>query len=111
MYPPALAERLRDVGHDVLAVLDIQVGLGSRADQEVLAWAERNDRCVVTENIADFTRLAALPVPHAGVVLVSPQHFPRTGSGLNRTFNALGAVLSAKGLPPRGGLIWLSAAE
>jgi hypothetical protein len=108
MYPPSLAKRLRDAGHDVLAVLDVQVGLASRSDDDVLAWAARNDRCVVTENVSDFARLAALAVPHAGIVLVSPQRFPRTASGLNRIGDALQAVLSTKGLPPRGGVIWLS---
>jgi hypothetical protein len=108
MYPPALAQRLRDAGHDVLAVLDVQVGLGSRSDDDVLAWAARNDRCVVTENVSDFARLAALGVAHAGIVLVSPQRFPRTASGLHRIGAALEAVLNAKGLPPPGGVIWLS---
>jgi hypothetical protein len=37
MYPPALAQRLRDKGHDVLAVLDVEVGLASRSDDDVLA--------------------------------------------------------------------------
>jgi hypothetical protein len=92
----------------VLAVLDVQVGLGARSDDDVLAWAARNDRCVVTENISDFARLAALTVPHAGIVLVSPQRFPRTANGLYRIGNALEALLNAKSLPPRGGVIWLS---
>ncbi|MEU1836616.1 DUF5615 family PIN-like protein [Micromonospora chersina] len=39
MYPPALASRLRDRGHDVLAALDLEVGLSSRSDEDVLAWA------------------------------------------------------------------------
>jgi Domain of unknown function (DUF5615) len=60
MYPPALAQRLRDHGHDVLAALDIQVGLASRSDEDVLAWASGHDRCVVIENVRDFARLTAL---------------------------------------------------
>jgi hypothetical protein len=108
MYPPSLAQRLRDASHDVLAVLDVQVGLGSRSDDDVLAWAARNDRCIVTENVSDFARLAALGVPHAGIVLVSPQRFPRTAAGLHRIGEALDAVLNAKRLPPRGSVIWLS---
>jgi predicted nuclease of predicted toxin-antitoxin system len=108
MYPPALAQRLRDNGHDVVAVLDVQVGLASRSDEDVLAWAARNDRCVVTENVSDFARLAALGVQHCGIVFVSAQRFPRTANGLVRLGDALNAVLTAKGLPPRGGAIWLS---
>jgi Domain of unknown function (DUF5615) len=107
MYPPSLAQRLRDAGHDILAVLDIHVGLASHSDDDVLAWAARNDRCVVTENISDFARLAALAVPHAGMIFVSSQRFPRTANGLNRIGDALEAILNAKDLPPRGTAIWL----
>jgi hypothetical protein len=108
MYPASLAQQLRANGHDVLAVLDIEVGLGARSDDEVLAWAARYDRCVVTENIGDFARLAALGTTHAGIVLVSPQRFPRTRAGLRRIAAALETVLGEKELPPRGGVIWLS---
>jgi predicted nuclease of predicted toxin-antitoxin system len=104
MYPPALAQRLRDSGHDVLAVLDVEVGLASISDDDVLAWAARNNRCVVTENVSDFARLAALGVQHAGIVFVSAQRFPRTAKGLVRLGHALEAVLAAKQLPPQGGL-------
>jgi hypothetical protein len=100
MYPPSLAQGLREAGHDVLAVLDVRVGLGARCDDDVLAWAASGDRYVVTENISDLARLAALTVPHAGIVLVSPQRFPRTANGLHRTGTALEALLNAKSLPP-----------
>lgn len=111
MYPPVLAQCLRDKGYDIVAVLDVQVGLASRSDDDVLAWAARNDRCVVTENVSDFARLAALGVPHAGIVFVSAQRFPRTASGLVRLGDAIEAVLAAPGLPPRGGVIWLSPSQ
>ncbi|HET8662422.1 MAG TPA: DUF5615 family PIN-like protein [Micromonosporaceae bacterium] len=111
MYPPSLAQRLRDNGHDAFAVLDVEVGLGSRSDDDVLAWAARNDRCVVTENVRDFARLAALGAEHAGIVFVSAQRFPRTANGLIRLCTALDAVLAAKRLPPRGGVVWLSPSD
>jgi hypothetical protein len=93
MYPPALAQRLRAAGHDVLAALDVEVGLASRSDEDVLAWAARNNRCVT----------------HAGIVLVSARRFPRTANGRLRLSNALDSLIAAKGLPPPGGVIWLSA--
>ena len=108
MYPPALARRLRDSGHDVLAVLDVEVGLASRSDDDVLAWAARNNRCVVTENIGDFARLAAQGATHAGQVFVSAQRFPRTASGLARLGDALDTLLSAKQLPGPDAVIWLA---
>jgi hypothetical protein len=107
MYPPALAQRLRADGHDVVAVLDIEVGLASKSDEDVLTWAARNSRCVVTENVSDFARLAQRGFAHCGLVFVSSQRFPRTGSGLRRIGDALGALISAKQLPGRGGITWL----
>ncbi|WP_158647497.1 DUF5615 family PIN-like protein [Actinoplanes sp. ATCC 53533] len=102
MYPPALAQRLRTDGHDVVAVLDIEVGLASKSDEDVLTWAARNSRCVVTENVGDFARLAQRGVAHCGLVFVSGRRFPRTRSGLHRLGDALGALLSAKKLPGPG---------
>jgi hypothetical protein len=111
MYPPALAKRLRDGGHDILAVLDVEVGLASGSDDDVLAWAARNNRCVVTENVSDFARLAAQGVTHAGLIFVSAQRFPRTANGLARLGAALDALLAAKHLPGPEGLIWLAVRE
>lgn len=99
MYPPALARRLRGQGHDVLAALD---------DDDVLAWAARNNRCVVTENVSDFARLAAQGATHAGLIFVSAQRFPRTRYGLTCLADALDAVLAAKQLPGRDGVAWLA---
>lgn len=37
MYPPSLAQSLRDGGHDVVAALEIEVGLAARTDEDVRA--------------------------------------------------------------------------
>lgn len=108
MYPPALAKRLRDNGHDVLAAHDVKVGLASRPDDDVLAWAARNNRCVVTENISDFARLAAQGATHAGLIFLSAQRFPRTANGLVRLGDALEALLVANQSPCPDGVIWLA---
>jgi hypothetical protein len=76
----------------------------------VLAWAARNDRCVVTENIRDFARLAST-VPHAGIVFVSAHRFPRTGGGLARLEVALDELLRAGSLPSAGAVHWLGTAD
>jgi uncharacterized protein DUF5615 len=108
MYPPALAKRLRDKGHDVLAALDVEVGPASRSDDDVLAWAARNNRCVVTENVSDFARLAAQGATHAGLIFVSSQRFPRTANGLVRLGDALEALLAADQLPGPDAVMWLA---
>lgn len=108
MYPPALAKRLRDCGHDVVAVLDIEVGLASKSDEDVLAWATRNNRRVLTENVSDFARLASLGVTHCGLIFVLAQRFPRTSSGLVRLGDALDALLASKRLPGPNAVVWLA---
>ena len=108
MYPPWLGQKLRAAGHDVVAALDIEVGLRSRSDPDVLAWAARTDRCVVTENVRDFALLAS-SMAHAGVIFVSVRRYPRTGSGLARLEAALDELLTAGRLPPPGAAFWLGA--
>ena len=107
MYPPALAQQLRASGHDVVAVLDVEVGLATRTDEDVLAWAARNGRCVVTENVGDFARLAQQGFGHAGIVLVSSRRFPRTASGLQRLAKTLDGVLAAGDVPGPDETAWL----
>lgn len=107
MYPSALAERLRSAGHDVVATTAVEVGLGSRSDPDVLDWALRNNRCVVTENVSDFMRLAG-QVSHAGISFVLAKRFPRTGYGLHRLGERLDELLRAKKAPPPGQVHWLS---
>lgn len=107
MYPPMLARGLRERGHDVVAVLDIEVGLASKTDDDVLAWAARNERCVVTENVSDFARLASLGVAHCGLIMVRALRYPRTSAGLVRIRDALDELLAAKGLPDRNNVHWL----
>jgi hypothetical protein len=53
----------------------------------------------------------ALAVPHAGIILVSPQPFPRTANGLNRIGGALEAILNAKDLSTRSAVAWLRPSE
>lgn len=107
MYPPALAQQLRASGHDVVAVLDVEVGLASRTDEDVLAWAARNNRCVMTENVSDFARLAQPGFGHAGILFVSSRRFPRTASGLPRLAKALDELLSSGELPGHDAVGWL----
>lgn len=107
MYPPSLAERLCSAGHDVVAATAVEVGLASRSDEDVLAWALRNNRCVVTENVSDFARLAQ-QAPHAGIIFVLAKRFPRTGSGLHRLGDRLSELLRDKQQPQPGEVHWLA---
>jgi hypothetical protein len=107
MYPPVLAQQLRAAGHDAVAVSEVDVGLAAKTDEDVLARAGRNSRCVVTENISDFARSAQQGFGHHGIVFVSARRFPRTGAGLQRIAKALDELLVAGGLPGADGVVWL----
>ncbi|MGH3913828.1 MAG: DUF5615 family PIN-like protein, partial [Pseudonocardiaceae bacterium] len=78
MYPPALAEKLRAQGHDVLAVAEDFDLVGSD-DEAVLAYAIAAQRCLVTENVRDFAALAK-HTTHYGLLLTHPRRWPRHGS-------------------------------
>jgi predicted nuclease of predicted toxin-antitoxin system len=54
---PALAACLRKEGHDVVHAADL--GLSSAPDTEILAYARRDGRTIVTANL-DYPRLLAL---------------------------------------------------
>lgn len=52
MFHNAVAERLRDLGHDAVHVREI--GLAATEDAVVVATARAEQRAVTTENVADF---------------------------------------------------------
>jgi predicted nuclease of predicted toxin-antitoxin system len=56
MLSGEIAAQLRAHGHDVLAVAD--PALVAAADEEVLAHATAEGRCLLTANVRDFTVLS-----------------------------------------------------
>jgi Domain of unknown function (DUF5615) len=95
MYPPAIAEQLRDRRHDVEAVTE-RPELRALADADIVALAQREQRAVVTENIDDIAdgydqRTQA----HFGLVLVPPGSYPRGNPGtIGRMVTELDRLLS-----------------
>ena len=55
MFSAAVAQHLRDLGHDAVHVGDL--GLAGGTDDKVLHQATVEDRVVVTENAVDFVAL------------------------------------------------------
>lgn len=84
MYPPAIAEQLRDRKHDAEAVTE-RAELRSLADADIFALAQHEQRIVVTENIDDFSAIAdgydLRGQAHFGLVLVPPGGYPRGSPG------------------------------
>lgn len=70
--PNLVAQLLRRAGIDVLTANEC--GLQGRPDEEVLAYAGRDGRCVITSNAKDFDRISReferAELPHAGVICV-----------------------------------------
>jgi predicted nuclease of predicted toxin-antitoxin system len=98
MWSPTIAEQLRFRGYDVSAVAerpDLRHGL----DALVFIAAQGEGRAIVTENVPDFRRLAAMALadrrPHAGLVFTSNRRFPRhDASTIGRLVTALDGLLS-----------------
>jgi hypothetical protein len=93
MYPHAIAEQLGRRGHDVEAVT-ARHELRGLADDVLFARAQEERRAVVTENVADFCRIADEHDrggrSHYGLVLVDPATYPR---GVRRTIGRLVGAL------------------
>jgi len=89
-----IADKLRERGHDVLA-LDERRDLEGIDDAEVLALATEEQRIVVTFNIRDFApllrQLAEEGRPHAGCILLAGIAQHQFGLILDRVSEALRA--------------------
>lgn len=94
MYPTALAEALRKAGIDTVTVADLR--LAGAPDREVFAAAQATGRAVLTENVADFTRLAAEQATsgghHAGLLIALSTRFSRRPNGRKPLLAAIRAV-------------------
>lgn len=68
-FPLPAAEELRRLGHDVLTVQESGLGGQATTDDEVLRFATRHQRVLVTLNRAHFVRLHAADSGHAGIIV------------------------------------------
>lgn len=97
MLSPLIAERLRDRGHDVIAVKGSEhEGL---SDPDVLELARAEGRALVTNNLVDFRPLHAEAITpggagHWGMVFI-PSRYRRTKADIGGIVEALDAKLAA----------------
>ncbi len=81
-------------------------------DPEVFVAAQLHERCLVTENVADFVQVEAAwrsehESPHHGLVLVAPGAFPRHHRQIvARLVKALAATIESDH-PEPGTVAWL----
>ena len=94
MYPAALADGLSAAGVDATTVAAI--GLAGRPDDDVFTAAITAGRAVLTENVADFTRIAADRIGagghHCGLLIARSSRFSRRPSGIGTLVAAVTAV-------------------
>jgi NAD(P)-dependent dehydrogenase (short-subunit alcohol dehydrogenase family) len=107
-HSPAAAERLRQLGHDVVAAA-ASADLARLTDDDLLRAASAGGRALVTENAQDFDRIvrafAAAGEHHAGVVFTSPRRFHRGSLAYPENLvEALGTLLAGA---PAGQLDWI----
>ncbi len=95
MWAPAIAEALRNRGHEVVAVAE-RPDLRGLPDEAIFAAAEAEGRVIVTENVVDYRPLAADAMragrSHPALIFTSNRTFPRAN---RRTAGRLVAALDA----------------
>ena len=98
MYPATLAEALRDARIDAATVAEL--GLAGRSDPEIFTAAVAADYILLTENVADFARIAADHLTtgqhHSGVLIALSSRFSRRPAGRGPL---VAAVLAATDAP------------
>lgn len=68
-FPMPVVEELRQLGHDVVTILDSGRAGEGVPDPEVLALATAAGRAILTLNRRDFIRLHRRDAGHAGVIV------------------------------------------
>jgi len=95
MYGARLADALHAMGIDVTTVAERR--LSGTPDAEVFAAAVAMERALLTENVADFTRLAAehgaAGGHHRGLVIALSSRFSRRPAGTVSLVAAIQAVI------------------
>ena len=99
MYTPAIAEGLRDRGHDVTSVHE-RPDLVAAPDSAIFAAAQAEERAIVTNNVRDFMPLAheALQTRSSfyGLVLTSDRSLPRSKGTIGTFISRLDQLLSQR---------------
>ena len=68
-FPYPVVEELRRLGHDALTIQETGRGEQAVPDDEVLAFAADEKRCILTINRKDFIQLHKQNSQHAGIVV------------------------------------------
>jgi uncharacterized protein DUF5615 len=110
MYSARHAEALRDAGIDAVTVAEL--GLAGRSDPDVFAAAAASGYMLLSENVADFARIAADHLGaghhHPGVLIALSSRFSRRPAGRGALVTA---VLAIADQPLEDRVVFLERAE
>ena len=108
MHAPAIAAALAEAGFDVTAAA-ADPSLRGSPDADLLDHATATGRALVTENVVDFSVLAAARTvagePHAGLIFTNPSRFNR--ATLAYPGNLIAALRRFLDNPPVSGDSWV----
>jgi predicted nuclease of predicted toxin-antitoxin system len=94
MYSPRLAATLRAADVDARTI--VELGLAVSPDPEVFAAATADGRALLSENVADFTRISAEHLlaggHHPGVLIALSSRFSRRAAGARPLADAIRAI-------------------
>ena len=111
-YPREITERLRELGHDAVAVQERPELLGL-ADASLFAVARDERRALVTEDWHDFRELVTTAgeerPDHFGVIVTSPRALPRARRTIGQFVGVLDDYLRVNPADDalRNGVRWL----
>jgi predicted nuclease of predicted toxin-antitoxin system len=110
MYRASLAEALRAANIDAVTVAAL--GLAGRSDLDVFAAAVADSYVLLTENVADFARIAADHLSagrhHPGVLIALSSRFSRRPAGRDAL---VAAVLTTAEEPLEDRVVFLERAD
>lgn len=105
MFPAAVAEHLRRLGHDAVSVHEVS-GLRGMPDDVVLDRAVRSDRVLVTENWVDYAPLTS-GRSHPGVLVLLKSRLPRGAALAHAAAQRIQKWSGSHPDPPAGTIDWL----
>ena len=96
-YSPVIAEKLREVGHDVVAA--VEKGWATEDDEDLLERCNLEQRALLTNNVADFASIARRwsldGRRHSGLIFTSDTSMPRGRVHIGRYVKALENLLQS----------------